>query len=170
MLTLDAFDPNAFRRHFGALYYSTGGNAGGQVIGAAEVQQAFDVADPDSYGLEVTTGAGAMLRTLRAGVYNIAVQEYISDVSTTTFIVWIDISVDDGANYTRFRYPDSSMVALTQGVSFSQTHWLPAFSRVRVVIYNGGGNTRVAAGINNADYCRSAGPKLTMVEVGRDIT
>lgn len=160
-------DVNSNRLHYGALYYSSGGTTGGQVIGASETLQAFDVADSNSFGVTTTTGASANITTTRAGVYMIMLHEAISDVSSTTFICWIDISLDGGTSYQRFRFPDDNMVALTSGRTWSKVDWLPAGAIIRAVVYNGAGATRLASPSNTLNSRFYLGPKLSVVEIGR---
>jgi hypothetical protein len=163
----DEIDVNSNRPHYGALFYSTGGNTGGQVISNSETLQAFDVADSNSYGVTTTTGGSANITTTRAGVYMIMLHEAISDVSSTTFICWIDISLDGGTSYQRFRFPDDNMVSLTSGRTWSKVDWLPVGAIVRAVVYNGGGATRLAAPANTFNSRFYLGPKLSVIELGR---
>jgi len=163
----EELDVTSNRPHYNALYYSTGGDAGGQVISNSEVTQAFDTSDPNAFGITAVTGASAYLQVARAGVYLINLQETISDVSSTTFIAWIGISTDAGASYTRFRFYTDAIVSDTDGRIYTMSTWLPANARIKITIYNGGGATRIGSPVNDANNRYYFGPKLTVTELGR---
>jgi hypothetical protein len=155
------------KQHYGAIYYSSGGITGGQVIGAVEGIQAFDVADANNYGVTTSLGASAYIKINRAGVYNICVYEAISDVSTTGFIAWIGISLDNGVSWYRTRFIDATMNALTNQITYNMTTHLPINARITIWMYNSAGATRVASPANTADSRYYMGPKLTVTEINQ---
>src|SRR5690348_14018564 len=60
------------KSHYNALYFSTSGDAGGQVIGASQVTANFDASDTaHAAGVIAHTGTGAYLEIERDGIYQI---------------------------------------------------------------------------------------------------
>lgn len=152
--------------HYNALFYTTGGPAGGQVIAASEVLASFDASDTvNGYGITATL-VGSYLTVVRDGIYNITYQAAASDGSPSpSFICWFEISVDNGATYYRFRSYDRQLTIGT-GQLYSIQTWLPANARVRMTVYNGAGGIRLASPTDttlNGRYF--TGPRLTVSEI-----
>lgn len=154
------------RPHYNAMFYTTGGPAGGQVVTASEVLAGFDTSDTvNGYGITATI-VGSYLTVVRDGLYNLTYQVAASDGSPSTgFICWFEISIDNGANYFRFRNYDRNLTIGT-GQLYSMQTWLPANARVRMFVYNGTGGIRLASPSDttlNGRYF--TGPKLTVAEI-----
>lgn len=152
--------------HYNALFYSTGGAAGGQVISSSEVLAGFDASDTvNGYGITATI-VGSYLTVVRDGLYNISYQVQASDGSaSTSFICWFEISLNGGSSYLRFRNGDRGLTPGT-GQVYSMQAWLPANARVRMFVYNGAGGIRLSSPTDttlNGRYF--TGPRLTVSEV-----
>jgi len=153
--------------HQNTLYFSDG--ATGQVFGASEATLNFTASDSNGYGITATTGSGAYLAIARAGKYEINFQAVCVDVTATGFIVWFEVSTDNGASWVRIRQTDRVVNDDTAQL-YSKAHYLPAGARVRATIYNGGGNTRFGAVVNTNEFTKIwTGTHLSVSELGRSV-
>lgn len=156
------------KAHFCSLYFSTGGDAGGQVIGASEVIAAWDTIDAASVGIVPTTGAGASMKITRDGIYSLSATIACTDGTPGTLLLWFDISLDGGSTYLRMRIATPTLEVDTQHSTIYQlTTFLPANAILRTTLYNGSGSLRVATppAYNSANGRRYLGPKFTVAEI-----
>lgn len=156
------------RPHYNSLFYATGGASGGQVIGASSQTPAgFDASDTvNGLGVTVATGANAYLKTARDGLYALTTQWWAAGgVGGNSFILWWFISTDNGSTWNIFRESDRSISLDTAGPTYSRVEWLPANSRVRVDVYNGGNALRLGAPATSLASRMYSGSKLSMMEI-----
>lgn len=154
--------------HYNSLFFSNSGNTGGQVVAASEAVIGFDASDTaNDNGITATTGASAYLQIARDSVYQISATMNASDgAASTTFILWFEVSTDNGASWIRFRQSDRTL-SPGQGQMYSMVCALEAGDRVRLKAYNTGGNIRLACDTESASLLERmfAGPKLSVTEL-----
>lgn len=152
--------------HYNALYMSTSGAGGGNVFGAAESWVPFDTYDStNGYGIVAASlGVGAYLQTARAGIYNIDIKANCIDVAATQFICWFDFSFDNGVTWNIRIRNLGVAVPVNESHVKSTTMYLPANTRTRLVVYNGGGLTRFGSPYAD-DFSRRLYWSLTVSEV-----
>lgn len=155
------------RPHFHSLFYSTGGAGGGVVITNTEVNPQFDASDSNGYGITANTGASSNMVVNRDGVYSPAFQVTMSDGSTTsTFICWLDVSTDGGSTYTRFRQYDRALSTAGWQTYSWPSMWCASGTILKLTVYNGGGNIRLAAASGSTFNQRYyQGPRFSVTEI-----
>lgn len=161
---------DVLKPHYNALFFSTGGTAGGQVVSNSLVNIDFDASDTDNdNGITATTGTGAYLTVTRAGLYNMTAHINMSDGTTTTeFGLFFGLSFDNGSTYSLFRQGNRYLTT-AQGQVYSAIHYLPASTRIKLAAITGsGGGIRLASPTDSSFNDRYyLGPKLSVVEMGR---
>lgn len=150
--------------HYAAMFFATGTSTGGQVIATTQIDIAFNQADTNNYGISAITGTNAYFQVARDGVYAIDLQINVSDASTTTFIVWLYISTDNGTTFTANRQFTRSVAASDPGQVYSWKHWLPAGARIRFQGYSSPA-VRIASITSDYNARFYAGPKVTVTEI-----